>query len=136
MIMGLKKILILLCMVLWGISPLNAETQYQLNEAACNEQKKADDLLNVTYQKILAKYREDKLFTDQMIKAQKKWIEFRDAYVASRYIPQRNDLYGSASPMCQCYFMATVINDRIKQLKVWLDGIPEGDICIGSVIND
>jgi uncharacterized protein YecT (DUF1311 family) len=119
--------------MLWCFSPLRADTQFQLNETACNTQKKSDELLNITYQKILVKYRQDKLFIEQLVKAQKKWIEFRDAYVASRYLPQRSDLYGSVFPMCQCYFIENIINERIKQLKVWLDGIPEGDVCIGSV---
>ena len=49
--MSLKQILILLFIMLWGFTPLRADTQFQLNETACNTQKKADELLNITYQK-------------------------------------------------------------------------------------
>lgn len=118
---------------MFGLHAVSAETQFELNKEACDKLQKADDTLNKVYQQILAKYQSDKIFTSQFVNAQKKWINFRDAFVASKYIPQYQDNYGSVFPMCQCLFLEDVTNDRIKQLRVWLNGIEEGDVCIGSV---
>jgi hypothetical protein len=35
--------------------------------------------------------------------------------------------------MCVARFLEQLTNERIKYLKVWLDGIAEGDYCTGSV---
>jgi uncharacterized protein YecT (DUF1311 family) len=110
-----------------------ADTQLQMNTAACNEMTNADANLNQVYKKVLAKYKDDELFTNKFIAAQKKWMEFRDAYVDSMYIPENRDSYGSVFSMCQCNFLEKIINDRVKQLQVWLNGIEEGDVCTGSV---
>lgn len=110
-----------------------ADTQLQMNTAACNEMNNADATLNQVYKNVLAKYKDDELFTNKFIAAQKKWMEFRDAYVDSMYIPENRDSYGSVFSMCQCNFLENIINDRVKQLQVWLNGIEEGDVCTGSV---
>lgn len=115
------------------LTPSVAESQYDLNKTACEQLKKADDALNNVYQQVIARYKEDRVFINQFTTAQKKWIAFRDAYVASMYIPQYTESYGSVLPMCQCYMLERVTLDRIKQLKVWLDGVTEGDVCMGSV---
>lgn len=115
------------------LNPATAETQASLNQAACDALKKADTTLNKVYQQILVKYDDDDKFISNLVDAQKKWIAFRDAYVASMYLPGEEDSYGSILPMCQCYFIEGITQDRIKQLRVWLDGIDEGDVCIGTV---
>lgn len=115
------------------INPLWAETQYELNKAACDQLQKADAALNAVYQKIIASYKEDKVFINQLVTAQKKWLEFRDAYVATRFIPQYRDTYGSILSMCQCNMLEKITSDRTKQLQIWLDGVSEGDVCIGSI---
>ena len=133
--MMIKHIIVTLFLWIGFLNPLMAETQYELNKAACDQLKQADNDLNKVYQQVLSGYKNDKVFINQFITAQKKWIEFRDAYVASMYIPQYRDNYGSIMPMCQCYFIEKITTDRTKQLRVWLDGVTEGDACIGSVTN-
>ncbi|CEG57064.1 lysozyme inhibitor LprI family protein [Legionella fallonii] len=115
------------------LSPASAETQYELNKAACDQLQKSDNSLNKVYQQVIARYKDDQTFISQFTTAQKKWIAFRDAYVASMYIPQYKESYGSVLPMCQCYMLEHITLDRIKQLQVWLDGVAEGDVCVGSV---
>jgi hypothetical protein len=41
--------------------------------------------------------------------------------------------YGTVYPMCHCNALQTLTDERTKQLKVWLQGFPEGDVCSGSV---
>jgi uncharacterized protein YecT (DUF1311 family) len=133
--MIIKRITSILVLLICSINPILAETQYELNKAACAQFKKADDSLNNAYKQILLKYKDDKAFINQFVSAQKKWIAFKDAYVASMYVPQYQDTYGSVFPMCQCYLMEQITKDRVKQLHIWLDGVTEGDVCIGSAKN-
>lgn len=133
--MRTRHVMFLLVMLLGYFNPVLAETQLELNQEACNQLQKADDSLNKVYNQILANYKNDAVFIHQFVTAQKKWIEFRDAYVASMYVPQYKDTYGSVFPMCQCYFIEKVTTDRTRQLQIWLDGVGEGDVCTGSVKN-
>lgn len=109
-----------------------AQTQLELNQSACAELKKADFHLNKVYQQVLSAHKKDHLFITHFKEAQRKWIAFRDAYEASMYIPEYYNSYGSVLPMCQCYFMEQLTKERIKQLSVWVNGIQEGDSCVGS----
>ncbi len=109
-----------------------AQTQMELNQDACNQLKQADKKLNQVYQQILADHQDDKIFINHFKEAQRKWVAFRDAYADSMYIPEYAQNYGSVMPMCQCYFLENNTNERIKQLKLWIDGVEEGDSCVGS----
>lgn len=132
--MNTKSVVSLIFVILFGSSIALAETQLELNAVACNELKTVENRLNQVYREVMTKYKNDKVFIYQLIKAQQKWVEFKDAYVDSMYIPQYKSSYGSVLPMCQCHFIENIINDRIKQLQVWVDGIDEGDACSGSVL--
>lgn len=35
--------------------------------------------------------------------------------------------------MCRVSYLLELTEERTKKLKIWLTGIPEGDICSGSV---
>ncbi|RUR12485.1 lysozyme inhibitor LprI family protein [Legionella sp. km772] len=120
-------------LVLCGLS-LNAlaQTQTELNQSACKELKQADKELNQIYQQVLAYHQEDKTFINHFKDAQRKWVAFRDAYTDSMYIPEYYQNYGSVMPMCQCYFLEQVTKERLKQLRAWVDGVEEGDACVGS----
>ncbi|MBL7478872.1 lysozyme inhibitor LprI family protein [Legionella bononiensis] len=123
----------ILLIMLFVMTVARAETQLDLNNEACEALQKADNELNQVYQNILVKYKTDQVFIDKFVNAQRKWIEFKDAYVDSMYIPEYQDTYGSVLPMCKCYFIENITEARTKQLKVWIDGIEEGDVCTGSV---
>jgi uncharacterized protein YecT (DUF1311 family) len=128
--MGLGGVL---CFLGFNVS---AQTQLELNQSSCSEFKKADARLNQIYQNVLSAHRNDKIFISRFKEAQRKWIAYRDAYEASMFIPEYYNRYGSVLPMCQCDFMVHLTDERIKQLKVWADGVEEGDSCGGSTLSE
>ena len=110
-----------------------SQSQSELNQAACESYKKADAQLNRIYNQILNDYAGDKNFVEKMRVAERAWIAFRDAHVNSIYPdPDTRRAYGSIHPMCYCALLEQLTNDRIKTLRMWTDGVPEGDGCTGS----
>lgn len=113
------------------VTPSFAQSQTAMNMKAFSDYKKADKDLNVVYQKILKSYSNKLLFIKNFKNAQRIWIQLRDAELASKY-PERGT-YGSVAPMCESIYLETLTRDRIKFLNVWINGITEGDVCLGSV---
>ncbi len=111
-----------------------AQTQAEMNDSACAQYKKADAEMNAVYQQILNKYKSETLFVAKLKAAQRAWIAFRDAHLESLY-PEPNKLqtYGSVNPVCRCGVLTELTAERTKQLKQWLNGAEEGDVCSGSV---
>lgn len=74
------------------------------------------------------------MFIEKLKLAQRAWIKFRDASFEMKY-PHHKDryYYGSAFSMCSRSYLAELTITRIAELKVWLKGIEEGDVCCGSV---
>ncbi len=108
------------------------QTQGEMNHDACNRYKKADAGLNQTYQRILTEYRQDKTFTEKLKAAQRAWLTFRDAHLASIY-PASPAEYGSVNPMCRCVVLEQITKERTNILRQWTEGLKEGDVCAGSV---
>jgi uncharacterized protein YecT (DUF1311 family) len=104
-----------------------------MNNEASTEYQKADKELNSTYKKILKEYSTDLVFIKNLKIAQNIWIKFRDAEVNMKYPPRESGYYGSIQPTCRSMYMTELTKKRIKELKIWLTGIPEGDACSGSV---
>ncbi len=109
------------------------ETQTGMNEHSCQIAKQTDKELNDVYKQILEKYKDNKLFISKLEKAQSAWIKFRDAHLESIY-PEEDTLlhYGSVYPMCANGIMTGMTQQRIIELKSWLKGICEGNVCAGS----
>ena len=146
----MKKIilacLMLLSIATFGQTPSKAELEKRAKakqDAIRNEDtrankdadasKTADQELNSTYQQILKEYAADTSFISHLKIAQRLWIKFRDAELLMKYPPQTAGYYGSEQPMCEKTYLDQLTRDRIKTLKIWLDGIAEGDVCSGSV---
>ncbi len=110
-----------------------SQTQADLNKDAYNSFQKADKELNTIYQKILVEYKSDSVFIKNFKASQRIWITFRDAELKVKFPEREPGYYGSIQPMCVSYYMEQLTKERIETLKVWLDGIEEGDGCIGSV---
>jgi len=108
-----------------------AQTQRDLNDSAGNESAKAERELNATYQGILKKYADDPAFIGRLRIAQRAWLKFRDAQLEMRFLP--SDQAGSAKPMCYASYKVELTQARARELKVWLDGVEEGDVCAGSI---
>lgn len=114
----------------------HAQTQAEMNQGACAQYKKADQALNATYARVFKDYAKDPLFLAKLKQAQRAWIAFRDAHLAARFPKaDKQTEYGSAYPTCRCGVLTELTEQREKELKVWADGIPEGDVCNGSVKN-
>ena len=103
-----------------------------MNQKAHKDFQKADKELNTVYQKILQEYKSDTAFIKNFKKAQKIWVQLRDAEMNAKY-PTRKEGYGSVEPMCWSMYLEELTVERTKDLKIWLDGIEEGDVCSGSV---
>jgi len=107
------------------------QTQSDMNQAAVNAYKKADKKLNNTYKQILKEYAADTVFTKNLKASQSLWIRFRDAEVKMKY--PDDDYAGTSTPMCKAQLLEKITAARTKTLNVWLTGIPEGDVCAGTV---
>jgi uncharacterized protein YecT (DUF1311 family) len=105
-----------------------------MNRDACARYKKADQSLNSTYSKVLKDYARDPQFLGRLKQAQRAGIAFRDAHLAARFPKaEKQAEYGSSYPACPCAVLTELTEQRTKELKTWSDGIPEGDVCNGSV---
>ncbi|WP_231425386.1 lysozyme inhibitor LprI family protein [Pedobacter sp. Leaf250] len=118
-------------MVMLFIAPTFAQSQTGMNMKAYSDYKKADAELNVVYQKILKSYSKETIFIKKFRNAQRLWIQLRDAELAAKY--PNNGTYGSVAPMCESIYLETLTRERIIFLNVWVTGIQEGEVCLGSV---
>jgi uncharacterized protein YecT (DUF1311 family) len=94
----------------------------------------ADAEMNQVYRQVLKDYAADHLFLQKLKVSQRAWVQYRDAYLESIF-PKDDKIaeYGSAYRECANQILAEVTEARTKQLRQWLDGIAEGDVCSGSI---
>ena len=128
----MKKIAIVFSLILSVLS--FAQTQTEMNIDSYNQYLKVDKELNVVYQKILKKYSTDTLFLKKLKIAQNLWIKFRDAEAEAKFPAEDKKYeYGSIFPICYNSFLEELIRKRILELKKWLNGYDDGNVCNGSV---
>lgn len=128
----MKKIAIVISLIVSVLS--FAQTQTEMNIDSYKQYLKIDKELNVVYQKILKKYSANKLFLEKLKFAQNLWIKFRDAEVEAKFPAEDKKYeYGSVFPVCYNSFMEDLTRKRILELKKWLDGYDDGDVCNGSI---
>ena len=108
------------------------QTQTGLNNKSKGTYEKSDKELNQVYQKIIQIYKSDTIFLKTMQEAQRQWVKFRDAQLKMKYPPYPNS-NESVLSMCRYYYLEELTKDRIKDLKEWIDGVEEGDVCSGSI---
>jgi uncharacterized protein YecT (DUF1311 family) len=126
--------LILMIAVFLSVSSMHAQTQSDLDEQACGQFHKTDVAMNEIYSRVLKEYAKDGEFIAKLKMAQKAWTAFRDAQLEALFPKAKKQAeYGTVYPMCHCNDLQTLTEERTRQLKVWVDGIPEGDVCTGSV---
>lgn len=109
----------------------HGQSQTPMNSQAGSQYQKADKELNTVYKKILREYAKQPVFIAKLKTAQRLWIQLRDAELEAKF--PEPDQYGSALPSCRAIYLEDLTRQRIKFLKTWLNGIPEGDVCNGSV---
>lgn len=125
--------------VSWAAGPPSscddkAHSQTDLNTCASAAFKRADDQLNAVYQTVLKRHQADTGFVHKLQAAQRAWLLWRDAEMEASY-PDRADpaAYGSVFPMCWNAKLAALTEARTRQLSQWLEGVPEGEVCAGSL---
>ncbi|HEV2859804.1 MAG TPA: lysozyme inhibitor LprI family protein [Pyrinomonadaceae bacterium] len=112
----------------------HAQSQGDMNSAACGKYRRADDELHRVYQQILREYAEDADFVSKLKDAQRAWLAYRDAHVESVFPGEdKRAVYGSVFPMCHCGEMEGLTRERTRVLRRWLTGLPEGDVCAGTI---
>ncbi len=134
----MNKLKLILIAAIW-LSPVSsivalAQTQAAMNAGACDDYKKVDAEMNTIYQQVMRRYNLDAPFIRRMRAAQRAWVAYRDAHLASLY-PAANAQreYGSAYAACRCMTLAEATKKRMEELRRWADGVAEGDVCAGSV---
>lgn len=129
----MKNVLLLILFLLFSHIGV-AQTQLEMNEEANEAYKKADKELNAVFNKTLQEYQSDAKFIAKLRASQRAWIKFRDAEVEAQF-PEtdKRGQYGSVYPMCWSMALTDLTKERIKKLRVWLDGVEEADVCAGSI---
>jgi len=110
-----------------------SQTQVEMNQEAYDLLEKADKELNEVYNNILTKYKSDSIFIESLKKSQRNWIKFRDSELEMKYPNYKAPYYGSSHPSCRAFYLKKLTEERTEKLKIWLNGIEEGDLCSGSV---
>lgn len=109
-----------------------AQTQDEMNSAACAEQQKAEERLESVYAEVLGKYSADRVFIKSLKQSQKAWLAYRDAQIRTLYPRRDPGEYGSVYPMCRCNSVTEMTEARTSELRQWTEGSEEGDVCAGS----
>ena len=83
---------------------------------------------------ILSRFADDTRFIEKLQASQKTWQRYRDAHLEALYPADDKMLaYGSAYRHCRQIALAELTRERIKHLRKWLQGVPEGEVCAGSL---
>jgi uncharacterized protein YecT (DUF1311 family) len=128
------RIVLLSVLLLLSCSPVNAQTQSEMNGDAATHYAAADKKLNDTYQKIRTTYKDNKLFLSKLQSSEQAWIRFRDAEMDALFpAADKQSQYGSVYPMCRNQWLAELTTQRAKELSRWVKGTKEGDCCAGSL---
>jgi uncharacterized protein YecT (DUF1311 family) len=128
----IKTLFIVLSLSILG-SAAHAQTQVEINKEATENFRKTDKELNTVYQNILTKNAKDPVFTHNLKQAQLLWIKFRDAQVKAKFPDRPGQVMGSIYPTCIIEYKQELTESRIKELRQWLEGTEEGDLCNGTV---
>ncbi|MGJ7030414.1 hypothetical protein GGU45_000905 [Niabella hirudinis] len=89
-------------------------------------------MVEALFNQIIKEYSGDPDFVQQITKSQHLWLEMRAADLNTIFISKERTAYGGAATACKCDMLADAARERIRFLSGWTDGIPEGDVCIGS----
>lgn len=110
-----------------------SQTQMEINQDANKKYLNADDELNRVYKQILVDYQNDTIFIEKLKSSQRLWIKFRDAELEMKFPESDKGYYGSVYPMCVSGYLEQLTKERTKKLMDWLNPLPEGEVCSGSI---
>jgi len=114
-------------------STVYAQNQSELSQQAISSFKNADKELNDIYKQILVEYKSDTVFIMNLKESQRLWIMFRDSELKVKYPDREPGYYGSFYQYCINSYLEQLTRERVKTLRIWIEGTEEGDVCNGSV---
>lgn len=92
--------------------------QSDMNECAYKDYIDTDKKLNAIYKQILAKYKDYPKALQNTIKAERAWIQFRDAQLAMKFPPLKmGNHYGTWHPIFKYDYLSLLTEQRIAQLN-------------------
>jgi uncharacterized protein YecT (DUF1311 family) len=111
-----------------------SQTQHDVHVVLSEAYEKSDKELNQVYQKLLQEYKSDTAFIVALTKAQRLWTAYRDAQIEMRFPAMNKQLqYGSVYPVCNLSMLKELTDQRTEELRHWLIGEEEGDMCQGAL---
>ena len=112
----------------------NAQTQKEMTDSAGKSLTRKDKVMRLVLKRIFAAYKDDKAFLEKLKLSQKAWEKFRDAHLEAMFpAKDKFSAYGSFFPVAYDAEKEALTDARIKQLKRWLNGVPEGVVGGGSI---
>lgn len=130
--MEIKHHASVLLVLLLGTTTVFSQTQDDDTRKSLERRQRADEQLAEVVERVRAQYEREPEFIEALIQSQEAWKNFRTAELRMKF-PKEPDEYGSVYDMCVNDYLADITEQRITQLRVWLDGTFEGDVCAGSV---
>jgi uncharacterized protein YecT (DUF1311 family) len=132
------RVLLLILSILLCLDVGNAtsdQTQFELNDQMGRDLQDTEAELTATLATIRRQYAEEAQFLLCLAESQLAWEVYRERQLAMIF-PYKDDTkegYGTVFPMCWAIWRARLTKQRITELKLWVDGIEEGEICRGSI---
>lgn len=113
----------------------SAQTQIELNDQSSLVLREAETVMTSSLASIRQLYASDPQFLHCLGESQRAWEVYRDRQLAMVFAKKddHKEGYGTVFPMCWAIWKARLTNQRITELKLWLDGIEEGEVCRGSI---
>ncbi len=125
------------CVTLSPFLPLRAQSQMELNQTAADSLSAAENEMGDALQKIVTIYSDEKLFLEKLVASQRAWEIYCKSQMDALFPLEKgrdpSQEYGSSYPMAYDLEKEKLVRERITRLKVWLDGVEEGNIGAGSV---
>ena len=97
--------------------------QAEMNQCAWQDYQIADQNLNETWKKLMAKFKNDKIATTKLKTAQKAWIVFRDAELEAQFAcnPKDEPCWGSIEPLLRNGVLTDMTQQRTERLQKYID---------------
>lgn len=106
-----------------------AQSQQDLQICADQEANRVDAQLNRTYQRLMAKAKNDPVAVKKIEAAERAWMVFRDAQLEATYPHEDKQAeYGTAYPMCVLLLKNDLARQRTRMLSKMLNSV-EGEVC-------
>jgi uncharacterized protein YecT (DUF1311 family) len=112
--------------------PRPDQTQSGMNQESTAEYQRADAEMNRVYRQALERLKPNLAASEDLKKAQRAWVAFRDAHLESIYPTRSLTESGSLTATCRATELQELTLARLAQLRTFAEGIAEGDGCAGT----